>query len=166
MSIFIPFIQGVFFSNILHIIFPESNFEESFMPLERKAILKHQVLFIEDDPIQQKVIGTMLFQLGYTIDVVGNAKDGISRLRDKIFNLVVLDLGLPDLPGEVVIDAVRKCTRNSDALIIVISAHADRIVQERCFHFGADAFFVKPIYMDNLEKIIYTSFHNKNTEFV
>ncbi|MEN9450227.1 MAG: Response regulator receiver domain, partial [Pseudomonadota bacterium] len=77
----------------------------------------------------------------------------------------VLDLGLPDLPGEVVIDAVRKCTRNSDALIIVTSAHADKKNQQRCLHFGANTVLVKPIYKENLEKIIYTSLENKNTKF-
>jgi CheY-like chemotaxis protein len=137
------------------------------MSLKKQLILNHQALFVEDDPIQQKIIGTMLSQLGYTIDIVGNAKDGICRLQDKIFNLVVLDLGLPDLPGEVVIDAVRKCTRNSDALIIVTSAHADKKNLQRCLHFGANTVLVKPIYMENLEKIIYPSLQNinKHTEF-
>ena len=135
------------------------------MSLKKQLILIHQALLVEDDPIQQKIIGTMLSQLGYTIDIVGNAKDGICRLQNKIFNLVILDLGLPDLPGEVVIDAVRKCTRNSDALIIVTSAHADKKNQQRCLHFGANTVLVKPIYKEKLEKIIYTSLENKNTKF-
>lgn len=79
----------------------------------------------------------MLLQLGFTTDIVGNAKDGISRLQTKRFDLIILDLGLPDLPGEVIIDSTRKCTRNTDTLIIVTSAHADKNIHRRYLNFGA-----------------------------
>ena len=125
------------------------------MLLEKQKILNYKALFVEDDPIQQKVIGETLFQLGYTTDIVGNAKDGISLLQDKIFNLIILDLGLPDFPGEVIIDAVRKSSHNTNALIIVTSAHADNNTKKRCLSIGADAVFVKPIYKENLERTIY-----------
>ena len=138
------------------------------MLLEKQKILNYKVLFVEDDPIQQKIMGETLFQLGYATDIVGNAKDGISLLQVKTFNLIILDLGLPDFPGEVIIDAVRKCARNTHALIIVTSAHADKNTQKRCLNIGADAVFVKPIYKENLERTIFACIENRNNliEFI
>lgn len=123
--------------------------------LERKPGLGgHSALLIEDDIFCQKVQSHCLRELGYRVEVVSDAEAAINCVEHYVYNLIVLDLGLPDQSGELVIRATREFEANYQTPLIVATAHADGAVQQRCLYLGADVVFIKPFNKQTLAKAI------------
>lgn len=113
-----------------------------------------RALLIEDDIFCQKVQQHCLIELGYIVEVVGDAKTAIERVGSQFYDLIVLDLGLPDQSGEKVITAARNFLPNLQTPLIVATAHADPYSQQKCLHLGADVVFIKPFTKQTLAKAI------------
>jgi len=118
------------------------------------ALEKRTALLIEDDIFCQKVQSHSLRELGYTVEVVPNAEIAISRIEHHVYNLIILDLGLPDQSGELVIRAAREFDANHQTPLIVATAHADGPMQQKCLYLGADVVFIKPFDKQTLERAI------------
>ncbi len=111
-------------------------------------------LLVEDDEICRKLLENQLIQLGYQVEIAKNARTAIQFLNSTFYNLVLTDLGLPDQPGEAVIQAARKCEFNQSTPLIVCTAHADGKVEQECLVLGADQVLIKPILAKNLQQAI------------
>ncbi|MCZ6914680.1 MAG: response regulator [Rickettsia endosymbiont of Ixodes persulcatus] len=111
-------------------------------------------LLVEDDGICCKVLENQLSQLGYQVEIAKNARTAIQFLNTTSYNLVLIDLGLPDQPGDAVIQAARKCKLNQLTPLVVCTAHADGEVEQECVVLGADQVLIKPILTKNLQQTI------------
>jgi DNA-binding response OmpR family regulator len=114
----------------------------------------HRALLIEDDVCCQKVQGCYLMELGYQVEIAPDAKTAIQQVINNIYDLIVLDLGLPDQSGEKVITAARSYLPNQQTPLIVTTAHADATMQKRCLCLGADRVFIKPLAQKSLAQAI------------
>ena len=113
--------------------------------LEKQPTLEERsALLIEDDIFCQKVQSHCLSELGYTVEIAGDAKTAIDRVEHYVYHLIILDLGLPDQSGELVIRATREFATNQQTPLIVATAHADGPMQQKCLYLGADVVFIKP----------------------
>ena len=97
-----------------------------------------RVLVVEDDATIAEPLVTGLLREGYEVDRVGT---GEAALEQDEHDLVLLDLGLPDLDGRVV---CRRLRERSEVPIIVISARSDEIDRVQLLELGADDYLVKP----------------------
>ena len=123
--------------------------------MEKQSPLKERsALLVEDDIFCQKVQSYYLKELGYTVEVVGDAKTAINRVEHYVYYLIVLDLGLPDQSGELVIRAIREFVTNQKTPLIVATAHADGPMQQKCIYLGADVVFTKPFNKQTLARAI------------
>lgn len=123
--------------------------------LEKKPVLeKRTALLIEDDIFCQRVQSYCLRELGYAVEVVDNAEAAINCVEHNVYNLIVLDLGLPDQSGELVIRATREFETNHQTPLIVATAHADAPMQQKCLYLGADVVFIKPFNKQTLARAI------------
>ena len=123
--------------------------------LEKQPALEERcALLIEDDIFCQKVQSHCLRELGYTVEVVADAATAINRVEHYTYNLIVLDLGLPDQSGELVIRATREFVSNQQTPLIVATAHADGPMQQKCLYLGADVVFIKPFNKQTLARAI------------
>lgn len=123
--------------------------------LEKQPALKERsALLIEDDIFCQKVQSHCLRELGYIVEVVSDAETAINHIEQYVYNLIVLDLGLPDQSGELVIRATREFETNHRTPLIVATAHADGPMQQKCLYLGADVVFIKPFNKQTLARAI------------
>jgi two-component system KDP operon response regulator KdpE len=99
------------------------------------------VLVIDDDPHILRTLRIHLAGHGYTVVTAENGRDAINLVGTERPDLVVLDLGLPDIDGTSVIAAVRK---NSTVPIIVLSARTDAPDKVQALDTGADDYVTKP----------------------
>jgi DNA-binding response OmpR family regulator len=106
------------------------------------------VLVVEDDKMIAKGLHTALKQEGYAVDGVSDGASAAEALRSSRFDLVLLDLGLPERNG---LEVLRELRRRGDATpVIIVTARDD--VQNRIegLDAGADDYIIKPFDLDEV----------------
>jgi two-component system KDP operon response regulator KdpE len=106
------------------------------------------LLLIEDDPSIRTALVRALTNRGHAVDAVGEAMSGLQRMVSDPPDAVVLDLGLPDLPGERLLPMIRAV---SDVPVVVATARDDEGLVVRLLDAGADDYVVKPFDPSQLE---------------
>jgi two-component system response regulator QseB len=107
-----------------------------------------RVLVVEDDRMIAKGLKTALKQDGYAVDGVSDGASAAAALRSSQFDLVLLDLGLPDRGG---LEVLRELRARGDATpVIIVTARDD--VQNRIqgLDAGADDYIIKPFDLDEV----------------
>lgn len=112
------------------------------MSSERKV-----VLVVEDDPTLARALLINLRARGFDTHTAATGGDGLAVLRRLRPDVVVLDLGLPDMDGADVLLAARRWTQ---VPVIVLSARADSHEKVALLSIGADDYVTKPFGMDEL----------------
>lgn len=100
-----------------------------------------RALVIEDDPDIRALIETLLGNTGFDVTTASAGRQGLAAARRVEPELVVLDLGLPDLDG---IDVCRELRQFTDAYVIVVTARGQESDRLLGLETGADDYMVKP----------------------
>jgi len=106
-----------------------------------------KILVVDDEPQIRRLLKTSLVPQKFDITEAGTAGVALKRLAAEDFDLVILDLGLPDRGGIEVIEEVRK---GSSIPIIVLSVRNDEAGKVRALELGADDYITKPFGMAEL----------------
>lgn len=99
------------------------------------------ILLIEDDPQFRLLLTTTLENQNYSVLAMETGKEGLNAVRNKQPNLLILDLGLPDIDGQEIICRLRKW---SELPIIVLSARNQENDITQALDNGADDYLTKP----------------------
>ncbi len=102
---------------------------------------KYKILVVEDDRNILSMIHTVLDTNGYQVLTAQRCQQGILMMTSHVPDLVVLDLGLPDMDGE---ELIRITRRNSMIPIIVLSARTDEKDKVSALDLGANDYITKP----------------------
>ena len=121
--------------------------------------MKETVLLIEDDKTIQKLLNISLKTKGYNVVGVETGMDGLSAFMTEKPNIILLDLGLPDIEG---IEVLRDIRRQSDIPVIIISARDQEKEKILALDAGADDYVVKPFGPGELMARIRVALRNKN----
>ncbi|HEU4961208.1 MAG TPA: response regulator [Sphingomonas sp.] len=109
------------------------------------------VLFIEDDPMNRRVVKDMLDVAGARLAEADSAERGLALVDESDFDVVLVDLRMPGMDG---FEAIRRIRARDDAKaklpIIVVTADTAVDLRERCLAIGADEVLFKPVAMDSL----------------
>jgi len=105
------------------------------------------VLLAEDSLVNQKLATALLDKWGHRISVAGNGRDAIDRWLSGRFDVILMDVQMPELDG---LEATRTIRRQEQSTgehipIIAMTAHALKGDEERCLAAGMDAYISKPI---------------------
>lgn len=122
------------------------------MQSEKKEIPR--ALLVEDELMQKKIMGNFLSQLDYQVDIVDTVESAQRQIQAIKYNVILLDLGLPDQSGEAIIEAVRDSFLNKWSILFVTSICSNSEIQRRCLDLGADMVFVKPLDKITLKETI------------
>ncbi len=106
-----------------------------------------RVLVVDDEPQILRVLRPALTASGYWVVGVATAAEAFAALRDGMPDLVILDLGLPDMDGK---EALRRMRVVTDTPIIVLSARDRETEKVMALDLGADDYVEKPFGMDEL----------------
>ncbi len=107
---------------------------------------KIRLLLAEDNPMNQKLAIALLKRAGYWVDAVENGKMVAEALKRKNYDLILMDVQMPEMDGLEATQAIRKTEGNErHTPIIAMTAHAMKGDRERCLRAGMDGYISKPI---------------------
>jgi CheY-like chemotaxis protein len=114
------------------------------------------VLLAEDNKVNQLIGVKLLEKLGHFVSVAGDGRAAFDEVKKQHFDLVLMDLQMPEMDGYAATRAIREWekTAGSHMPIIAMTAHAMNRDKENCFAAGMDAHVAKPVNLTELEEQI------------
>jgi signal transduction histidine kinase/HPt (histidine-containing phosphotransfer) domain-containing protein len=121
-----------------------------------------RILLVDDNAINQKVAARILHQIGYQPDLAGNGREALAAFDKKIYDLVFMDVMMPEMDGLEATNAIRERQKNSGdypnfssrIVVVAMTAHAMQSDRERCIAAGMDDYLSKPIRPADIRGII------------
>ena len=116
-----------------------------------------RVLLAEDSPDNQDVTRELLELQGLEVDVVANGREAVERITAAgapAYDLVLMDLGMPDMDGHEATRLLRADARFDELPIIAVTSHAVAGVQARCLEEGMQDYISKPIDPQRLYRVL------------
>jgi CheY-like chemotaxis protein len=111
-----------------------------------------RVLLAEDNVVNQRVGQRLIERLGHSVVVVGDGRQAVRAVEEREFDVVFMDVQMPEVDGIEAAAAIREKERTSGKhqIIIAMTAHAMKGDRERCLAAGMDSYLSKPIRVDEL----------------
>jgi DNA-binding response OmpR family regulator len=119
-----------------------------------------KLLLIEDDELASELISDFLVDCGFSVETVFTATDGVARVKHEGYDLLILDINLPDFNGYEVLKNIKN---RVSIPIIITSAYNDTKSKLLAFKYGASDYMVKPLDLEELEARIWLQL-GKNSE--
>ena len=122
-----------------------------------------KILLAEDNPINTAVAIGILEKLGYHAKTVETGIDAIKELSTNHYDLVLMDIQMPDMDGFEATEIIRNTTssvRNHSVPIIAMTAHAGKSYKDKCIASGMNGYISKPIEPQILIETMEKIFHN------
>ncbi len=116
-----------------------------------------RILLAEDNPVNRKVAVRLLEKRGYRVETVSNGKEAVRALEESRYDLVLMDVQMPEMDG---LEATRTVRDPGSAVldhhipIVALTAHVMRGDRDRCREAGMDGYASKPIDVNELERAI------------
>jgi len=109
---------------------------------------KLKILVAEDNPVNMKVVSTLLARHGHTVTQAGDGRQALELFGKQAFDLVFMDVQMPEMDGIEATVAIRKLEGKPPGErvpIVALTACAMRDDEERCLNAGMDSYLTKPI---------------------
>ena len=116
-----------------------------------------KVLLIEDNANISDMMSQFLTLKGYDCTIANNGKDGLTQILDKKYDIVLLDLAMPEFSGYDIIDSLEKKGKLKEQKIIVLTAFSitEKDMKD-LIHRGIRVCLKKPVQLSELLKVIQT----------
>jgi PAS domain S-box-containing protein len=116
-----------------------------------------RVLVVEDNLVNQRLAVRLLEKRGHHVAVAGNGRQALEALEKEHFDLVLMDLQMPEMDGFEATAAIRKMEGANDHRlpIVALTAHAMKGDREKCLAAGMDGYLSKPIRPQELDAILH-----------
>jgi signal transduction histidine kinase/DNA-binding response OmpR family regulator len=114
------------------------------------------ILLAEDNRVNQKVATAMLEKAGHRVDLANNGAEAVAMWREHAFDLILMDVQMPEMDGFAATRQIREEERNGMARIpiVALTAHAMAGDRERCVDAGMDDYLSKPIRREELMALL------------
>jgi CheY-like chemotaxis protein len=115
-----------------------------------------KILVAEDNPVSQRVAVRLLEKLGYHADVVSNGREAVSALEVVPYDVVLMDVQMPDMDGFEATAIFRQNEKHTGRHIpiIAMTAHATKGDRDRCIEAGMDDYISKPVCSKELAEVL------------
>ncbi len=136
------------------------------VPLENKVLVtrhtineaRHflRILLAEDNAVNRQLVTALLGKRGHTTVTVGNGREAVAAIAGSVFDLVLMDVQMPEMDGLEATAAIRKAEEmtGTHVPIIALTAHAMKGDREACLAAGADGYLSKPLNSGDLFELI------------
>lgn len=104
---------------------------------------KQKILIVEDDKNIRETIQSILQQSGYETDVAETGQEAEQKIKEKFYNLALLDIKLPDIEGTQLLTKVHASTPNTIKIMVTGYPSLENSIE--ALNFGADAYVTKPV---------------------
>jgi PAS domain S-box-containing protein len=144
--------EGSVFSFVLRFQKTKAEVESETELIELDAEIKNiKVLVVEDIALNQLLMKTLLDEFGFGSEIASNGKIAIDKLQSGNFDIVLMDLQMPEMNGFEATDYIRN-TMNSAIPIIALTADVTTVDLAKCRAVGMNDYIAKPVD----EKILYS----------
>lgn len=113
---------------------------------------KGNILVIDDEEVMRDVLKTLMVKEGYRTDLASTAAEGLEKLRDDVFDVVLLDLMLPDMDGMDVMEEIRRI--DPHIITVIITAYGSLEKAVKATKLGAFDFITKPFKNDEMMLVV------------
>ncbi len=113
---------------------------------------RKRILIVDDDKTILNIFSDVFRLKGYIVDTAESGAEAISKTGKEFFNLVLLDIKLPDMSGLDLLNSMRETIPKM--VKIVVSGYANAENSVAALNRGADAYFVKPIDPKELVRVV------------
>jgi CheY-like chemotaxis protein len=137
---------------------------QEMIPLITRYTLKEQrdpmdtlrILIVEDNPVNQLLLTRLLDKRGHSVTVAGNGKLALESIENHTYDLVFMDVQMPEMDGIEATILLRERERKTATHLTVIGATAHAMVgdRERCLQAGMDGYLSKPIRAKELDELL------------
>jgi PAS domain S-box-containing protein len=112
-----------------------------------------RVLLAEDNPVNQRLAMRILERLGHNVQVVSNGKEALGRAQAEEFDVILMDVQMPEMDGLEATRAIRNAEAGTGkhVPIVAMTAHAMKGDREKCLSAGMDGYLSKPIRIYDLK---------------
>jgi two-component system, sensor histidine kinase and response regulator len=113
----------------------------------RESRNRLQILLVEDNAVNQLVALRLLEKYGHTVTVAANGKKALAALEEETYDLVLMDIQMPEMNGWEATKAIRQKEKSTGQHIpiVAMTAHAMKGDEEKCIGAGMDSYLTKPI---------------------
>jgi PAS domain S-box-containing protein len=120
-----------------------------------------RILLAEDSLVNQKLAVGLLQREGHTVTVANNGKEAVVAVESQYFDLVLMDVQMPEMDGLEATAAIRRRERQTGQHIpiVAMTAHAMKGDRQRCIEAGMDEYIAKPIRAKQLIETIAVALH-------
>lgn len=112
-----------------------------------------RVLLAEDNELNRDVILAMIKHLGYSADIALNGIEVLRALNHKRYDLILMNVGMPEMDGIEATRRIRRLFRNGPK-IIAITAYVHPDIKQKCLEAGMDDFIIKPLRIEELGAVL------------
>ena len=114
------------------------------------------ILLAEDNLVNQRLATRLLEKRGHRVNVAANGREVLQEIEKTNFDLILMDLQMPEMDGFAATEAIREREKGTDAHqeIIALTAHAMVGDRERCLANGMDGYLSKPIRPQELDTLL------------
>ncbi|MCP4688311.1 MAG: response regulator, partial [Desulfobacterales bacterium] len=145
-----PFHQSVLFDAIMEALGREAPrksrlAERTVDPEALKGIRGARILLVEDNELNQEVAEELLTEAGLLVTIADNGKKALEALKTAAFDLVLMDIQMPEMDGYQATEAIRADPAYKDPPIIAMTAHAMAGEREKCLAAGMNEHITKPV---------------------
>jgi two-component system cell cycle response regulator DivK len=117
----------------------------------------NNILYIEDNPGNRMLVRRILEAEGYTVTEATDGPSGLEIAAQERFNLILLDINLPEIDGYDLAKRMRGMSNLDDVPILAVTANVMQGDKERTLAAGCDGFIPKPIDVDKLPELVKTA---------
>jgi signal transduction histidine kinase/CheY-like chemotaxis protein/ligand-binding sensor domain-containing protein len=155
-----PIVQSQLFDAILNVLATKAQ-QPDEVPLVTRHSLREarqnlHILLAEDNIVNQVLVCRLLEKHGYSVVVANNGREALEELEKEKFDLVLMDVSMPEIDGLEAVATIRakEGVARAHIPVIAMTAHAMKGDRERCLAAGMDAYISKPIQPKELFQVI------------
>jgi len=151
-----------------------ANKQEGVIPLITRYSLQDarepgtslRVLLAEDNAVNQRLVVRLLEKRGHRVAVAENGLEALAALKKEDFDLVLMDVQMPEMDGMEATAAIRKGEKRTGehVAVIALTAHAMKGDREKCLAAGMDGYLTKPIRPQELDDALEACVKNRQAK--
>jgi len=148
--LFKPVTQSTLFNAIISSL-SENNLNSNHQVVQESHINdlgKVKILIVEDNEINQQIVLELLNKVNAQVRLAGNGKEAVSLVKEQKFDLVLMDVQMPEMDGYQATKKIRQDLNLPDLPIIAMTANATKGDKEQALAVGMDDYISKPLDLD------------------
>ena len=124
-------------------------------PVGKDILPKLRILLVEDNPVNQLLATKLLRKRDHSVVTANNGLEALEALRQEDFDLVFMDIRMPEMDGEEVVKRVREGEAGDPEVpIVALTANSLKGDRERYLACGMDDYLAKPIDLEELDQVL------------